>query len=79
METVSFPENIDWHLLFVAEAWYYKEKSWRVIDGSIQPGESKPAVFGAAKPARHGGKFSPFLNCPSLLPEFSAQERITVK
>ena len=57
METVSFPENIDWYLLFVAEAWYYKGKSWRVIDGSIQPGESKPTMFGAAKPARHGGKF----------------------
>ena len=24
METVSFPENIDWYLLFVAEASYYK-------------------------------------------------------
>ena len=57
METVSFPENIDWYLLFGTEAWYYKGKSWRVIDGSIQPGESKPTVFGAAKPARHGGKF----------------------
>ena len=57
METVSFPENIDWYLLFLVEASYYKGKSWRVIDGSIQPGESKPTVFGAAKPARHGGKF----------------------
>ena len=57
METVSFPENIDWCLLFLAEASYYKGKSWRVIDGSIQPGESKPTVFGAAKPTRRGGKF----------------------
>ena len=57
METVSFPENIDWYLLFLAKASYYKGKSWRVVDGSIQPGESKPTVFGAAKPARHGGKF----------------------
>ena len=58
METVSFPENIDWYLLFLAKASYYKGKSWRVIDGSIQPGESKPTVFGAAKPGRQGGKFS---------------------
>ena len=50
-------KHIDWYLLFLAEASYYKGKSWRVIDGSIQPGESKPTVFGAAKPARHGGKF----------------------
>ena len=27
METVSFPENIDWYLLFLAEASYYKGKS----------------------------------------------------
>ena len=57
METVSFPENIDWYLLFVAEASYYKGKSWRVIDGSIQPSQSKCNVFGALKPARRGGKF----------------------
>ena len=57
METVSFPENIDWYLLFLAQASYYKGKSWRVTGGSIQPGESKTTVFGAAKPARHGGKF----------------------
>ena len=57
METVSFPENIDWYSLFVAEASYYETKSWRVIDGSIQPGESKPTVFGTVKPGRHGGKF----------------------
>ena len=45
------------YLLFVVEALYYKGKSWRVIDGSIHPSESKPTVFGATKSARRGGKF----------------------
>ena len=49
METVSFPENIDWCLLFLSEASYYKGKSWRVIDGSIQPVSGRFA-YGSFRP-----------------------------
>ena len=57
MKNVSFPENKDWYLSFVAGGSSSKRKSSRVIDGSIKLSESKRTVFGAREPSRRGGKF----------------------
>lgn len=57
VKNVSFPENNDWYLSFVAGGSSSKRKWSRVINGSIKLSESKRTVFGASVPARRGGKF----------------------
>ena len=73
METVSFPENIDWYLLFLAKG---NLDEWST-DQSNQVSQNLPCSV--QRNPRDMGEISPFQNRRSLLPDFSAQEWITVK